>query len=130
MKFLRKRELPPLLRAIHDPPARLYLRGEGEPELLSSTAVAIVGARACSPYGAQVARMLGRELLRLGEEDANYRGMATTLTLYLGVWPRGYLLQVGDSRCYLLSKGQLRQLTRDDSWVSAAWVSRRGKSGG
>ncbi|HEY6067428.1 MAG TPA: DNA-processing protein DprA [Gaiellaceae bacterium] len=66
MTFLRVRELPPLLRAIHDPPARLYLRGEGEPALLSSTAVAIVGARACSPYGAQVARMLGRELAAAG----------------------------------------------------------------
>ncbi len=66
MTFLRRHELPPLLRAIHDPPARLYLRGEGDPELLSSTAVAIVGARACSPYGAQVARMLGRELAAAG----------------------------------------------------------------
>jgi DNA processing protein len=62
VKHLRKRELPPLLRAIHDPPERLYLRGAGDPELLSQTAVAIVGARACSPYGRQVARMLGREL--------------------------------------------------------------------
>src|SRR6476619_2248569 len=55
------------------------------------------------------------ELLRLGEEDANYRGMATTLTLYLGVWPRGYLLQVGDSRCYLLRDGELTQITRDQT---------------
>jgi DNA processing protein len=66
MRVVRKRELPPLLRAIHDPPARLYLRGDGDPEMLSSTAVAIVGARACSPYGAQVARMLGRELAATG----------------------------------------------------------------
>ena len=64
--FLRKRDLPPLLRAIHDPPARLYLRGEGDAELLTRPAVAIVGARACSPYGAQVARMLGRELAAAG----------------------------------------------------------------
>jgi DNA processing protein len=63
---LRRRELPPLLRAIHDPPARLYLRGEGGAELLSRAAVAIVGARVCSPYGAQVARMLGRDLARAG----------------------------------------------------------------
>jgi DNA processing protein len=63
---LRSRDLPPLLRAIHDPPPTLYLRGGGEPELLSRTAVAVVGARACSPYGAQVARMLGRELARSG----------------------------------------------------------------
>jgi DNA processing protein len=64
--FLRKHELPPLLRAIHDPPARLYLRGNGEAALLAQPAVAIVGARACSPYGAQVARMLGRELAAVG----------------------------------------------------------------
>ncbi len=66
MTVLRRSELPPLLRAIHDPPARLHLRGAGDPELLSRPAVAIVGARACSPYGAQVARMLGRELAAAG----------------------------------------------------------------
>jgi DNA processing protein len=64
--FLRRSELPPLLGAIHDPPSRLYLRGAGEPELLTAPAVAVVGARACSPYGAQVARMLGRELAAAG----------------------------------------------------------------
>ena len=66
MIVLRRRELPPLLRAIHDPPARLYLRGNADPATLAQTAVAIVGARACSPYGAQVARMLGRELASAG----------------------------------------------------------------
>jgi DNA processing protein len=64
--LLRKHELPPLLRAIHDPPKRLYLRGAAEPELLARPAVAVVGARACSPYGVQVARMLGRELAAAG----------------------------------------------------------------
>jgi DNA protecting protein DprA len=34
--------------------------------LLSAPAVAIVGARACSSYGAQVARMLGRDLAAAG----------------------------------------------------------------
>ncbi len=66
MTFLRKRELPPLLRAIHGPPSRLYLRGAGDSELLWRPAVAIVGARACSSYGAQVARLLGRELAAAG----------------------------------------------------------------
>ncbi|HEY7613600.1 MAG TPA: protein phosphatase 2C domain-containing protein [Gemmatimonadales bacterium] len=55
------------------------------------------------------------ELRRLGEEDLDYSGMATTLTLYLGVWPRAYLLQVGDSRCYLLRDGELSQITRDQT---------------
>ena len=59
-------DFPPLLRAIHDPPTGLFLRGEGEPELLARPAVAIVGARASSGYGASVARSLGRELAAAG----------------------------------------------------------------
>jgi protein phosphatase len=31
------------------------------------------------------------------------------------VWPRGYLLQVGDSRGYLLRNGELTQITRDQT---------------
>jgi protein phosphatase len=56
-----------------------------------------------------------RELIRRGEENPDYRGMATTLTLFFGVWPRAYLLQVGDSRCYLLREGELTQITRDQT---------------
>jgi serine/threonine protein phosphatase PrpC len=41
--------------------------------------------------------------------------MATTLTLWIGLWPRAYLLQVGDSRCYLLRNGELIQLSRDQT---------------
>ena len=55
------------------------------------------------------------ELVQRGQDDPDYRGMATTLTLYLGVWPRAYLLQVGDSRCYLLRHGELTQITRDQT---------------
>lgn len=55
------------------------------------------------------------EILRRGEEDPDYRGMATTLTLYLGHWPRAYLLQVGDSRCYLLRGETLTQISRDQT---------------
>ena len=54
-------EFPPLLRAIHDPPPGLFLRGDAEAALLALPAVAIVGARACSAYGRQVARSIARE---------------------------------------------------------------------
>jgi DNA processing protein len=57
---------PPLLRAIHDPPIGLFLRGGGASELLRKPGAAVVGARSCSPYGSQVARMLGRELAAAG----------------------------------------------------------------
>jgi DNA processing protein len=66
VRSLRRRDLPEPLRQIHDPPRALFLRGTGDAEILGRPAVAIVGARACSPYGAQVARMLGRELAAAG----------------------------------------------------------------
>jgi Serine/threonine protein phosphatase len=55
------------------------------------------------------------EILALGTEQPELDGMATTLTLWLGVWPRGYLLQVGDSRCYVLHEGELTQISRDQT---------------
>src|SRR3954466_11147654 len=63
---LRGHDLPQLLREIHDPPQALFLRGAAAVEVLARPAVAVVGARACSPYGAQVARLLGRELAAAG----------------------------------------------------------------
>ncbi|PYO93718.1 MAG: hypothetical protein DMD62_08740 [Gemmatimonadetes bacterium] len=50
----------------------------------------------------------------LGNEQREY-GPATTLTLAIGVWPRAYVLQVGDSRCYVHGEGKLRCLTRDQT---------------
>jgi len=55
-------DFPLLLREIHDPPAGLFLRGHAESEILSRAAVAVVGARACSGYGAAVGRSMAREL--------------------------------------------------------------------
>jgi DNA processing protein len=59
-------DYPSLLRGLHDPPPVLFLRGAAEVALLQAAGVAIVGARACSAYGKQVARMLGRELAAAG----------------------------------------------------------------
>ncbi|HET8606544.1 MAG TPA: DNA-processing protein DprA [Gaiellaceae bacterium] len=66
LRFVPRAGLPLLLRAIHDPPPGLFLRGAGDAGLLARPAVAVVGARACSGYGASVARMLGRELAAAG----------------------------------------------------------------
>ena len=68
VRFLRRGDsaYPPLLRQLYDPPLQLYLRGDAAPKLLARPSVAIVGARSCSAYGAEVARGLGRELAAAG----------------------------------------------------------------
>ena len=54
-------------------------------------------------------------VIERAREVAEGRPMATTLTLFMGVWPFYYLLQVGDSRYYLFRDGELTQITRDQT---------------
>src|SRR5947209_7440720 len=49
------------------------------------------------------------------ERIPEHRGMGTTLTMAYLTWPHVYVVHAGDSRCYLLRGGRLRQLTRDHS---------------
>jgi DNA processing protein len=65
-RMVARAHLPPLLRAIYDPPPRVFVRGAADDAALTRPAVAVVGARACSPYGAQVARRLARDLAAAG----------------------------------------------------------------
>lgn len=39
--------------------------------------------------------------------------MGTTMTMVYIVWPRAFVVHVGDSRCYLLRQGELAQITVD-----------------
>ena len=55
------------------------------------------------------------EVIERAKEDTDTRSMATTLTLFMGVWPWYYLLQVGDSRYYIFRDGTLTQVTRDQT---------------
>lgn len=73
---------PPLLKEISDPPPILYVLGS--PQLLSAPGIAMVGARAASSYGLQVAERMATELARrdlviisgfaLGIDTAAHRG--------------------------------------------------------
>jgi serine/threonine protein phosphatase PrpC len=50
-----------------------------------------------------------------GDANGARHTMATTLTVWMGVWPKAYLLQVGDSRYYVLRDGELTQVSRDQT---------------
>lgn len=43
------------------------------------------------------------------------RGMGTTLTMAYLLWPRLYIVHVGDSRCYLFRPPHLVQITKDQT---------------
>jgi serine/threonine protein kinase len=47
-------------------------------------------------------------------ENPEGRGMAAAFSMWVGCWPRAYLLHVAGGRCYRLRGGNLRQVTTDD----------------
>lgn len=51
------------------------------------------------------------------ENDPKHRGMGSTLTVAYVDWPMMYVLHIGDSRCYLQRQGELRLLTKDQTFA-------------
>jgi len=79
-------------------------------------AIATSGAREATALEDAVRRANGR-ILEAASENADYAGMGTTVSALLVDDGQASLVNVGDSRVYLLRDGRLEQLTRDDSWV-------------
>ena len=52
---------------------------------------------------------------RLKEMFQTQGGPATTVTMVTLVWPRAYVIHLGDSRGYYLRRGSLKQFTRDQT---------------
>jgi protein phosphatase len=87
------------------------------------------------PYGFEVGSSLEGNRLRTAVKLANrtiarkaassddYSGMGTTATVVLVAQNRPYLTfaNVGDSRIYLIRRGDIVQLSRDDSWANLPW---------
>ena len=57
-------------------------------------------------------------VLERARNDPRLRGMGTTLTLAYSVGTDLYIVHAGDSRAYLLSKGEFTQITNDHTLVN------------
>jgi protein phosphatase len=63
----------------------------------------------------EAALQVHASLLEHAQQEGKPGRMATTLTVFFGLWPQAYLLQVGDSRCYLYHESRLTQISRDQT---------------
>ena len=67
-------------------------------------------------------KLANKKVYKAADNREEYTGMGTTVVAAVVSGSVITVGSAGDSRCYLLRAGQLTQLTRDDSWVSAAWA--------
>jgi protein phosphatase len=80
----------------------------------------ISGGRAAIPLEKALEKSIlnaNRQIYRMALEIPEREGMGTTLTVAILQGKSVILGHVGDSRAYMLRKGQIKQLTRDHSWV-------------
>ncbi len=90
--------------------------------LLSISCTRRIAAPRCSADGnllrtaIQIANV---QILEMAASAEHFAGMGTTVVAARAVGARLVVGHVGDSRLYILTAGQLRQVTRDDSWVAS-----------
>ncbi len=65
-------------------------------------------------------RLANAEVFQSADSREELAGMGTTVVAGIVADDVLTLGSAGDSRCYLIRGGEMQQLTKDDSWVSAA----------
>jgi len=93
---------------------------QGVAQYVAESTNAFYGSGAAEPAVfaevlAEAAMRCHARLVERAGQEASRKRYATTLTLWLGLWPEAYLLQVGDSRCYIYRDGLLTQISRDQT---------------
>ncbi len=102
-------------------------------EVASAMAANAIGQSAKKAAGREISvktvvswvRQANKAIYKAAGEDLSRSGMGTTLTFLYFMRGHAMLAHVGDSRCYLIRKGEIYQLTKDHSLV--AELVRRGE---
>jgi serine/threonine protein phosphatase PrpC len=88
--------------------------GKGKTRKLPET----LSARTMEEQLKAALRQANRAILSYGEEQAGARGLGCTVTMALVYNGQAHVANIGDSRTYLLRRGELVPLTRDHSLVA------------
>ncbi|HEU5343592.1 MAG TPA: Stp1/IreP family PP2C-type Ser/Thr phosphatase [Ktedonobacterales bacterium] len=67
---------------------------------------------------AQAVKAANDAIYSLSRNHTEYSGMGTTCVTMVIVGGRAYIVNIGDSRGYIIRDGQMRQVTQDHSWVA------------
>jgi serine/threonine protein phosphatase PrpC len=65
-------------------------------------------------------QIANKKVYKAADNREEYTGMGTTVVAAIVTESTVTVGSAGDSRCYVFHDGELRQITRDDSWVAAA----------
>ena len=66
---------------------------------------------------AQAIKAANDAIYSLARAHTEYGGMGTTCVTLVIAGGRAYIVNIGDSRAYIIRDGEMRQVTQDHSWV-------------
>ena len=95
-----------------------HAAGEVASEIAVNTIVATVPAHADAQGLADAVVEANREVIEASHDERGREGMGCTVTAAMLEGERLVIAQVGDSRAYLMHKGELQQVTRDHSLMA------------
>jgi DNA processing protein len=116
---------PLRLRAIHDPPLGLFVRGRLPLSLDDGPTVAIVGARVCSSYGSSVGRTLAAELAAAGVAVISGLARGVDAAAHRGALEAGTTIAVlgcGIDRDYPRAHAQLATEIAAHGWIVSEYA--------
>lgn len=67
---------------------------------------------------AQAVKSANDVIYSTARATVEYGGMGTTCVALVVAGGRGYIVNIGDSRAYIMRDGKVRQVTQDHSWVA------------
>ena len=101
-----------------------YMKGDFASKIAADTLIAAFNSKPKWIFSFQVANWISKVIRSINysvyneSKDAeNFKGMGTTLVLAIFFKDNIYIANVGDSRCYMLEADQVKQLTRDQTYV-------------
>ena len=98
--------------------------GHKKGEVASKTAVEIISENFSDYKGGELEFLLresikkaNKEILELSQKNTAMTGMGTTVVACTWDETKVYIANVGDSRCYLVRNGEIKQISVDHSYV-------------
>ena len=101
-----------------------YMKGDFASKIASDIITAAFSSKRRWVFSFQVTKWINRIIKSINYsvfsesvDTENFKGMGTTLVLAVFFKDNIYIANVGDSRCYVLDKDEIKQITRDQTYV-------------
>ena len=101
-----------------------YMKGDFASKIATDSITAAFKSKRKWVFSFQITKWVSKLVKQINysvfsesNDTDNFKGMGTTLVMAIFFKDNIYITNIGDSRCYVLEKDEIKQLTRDQTYV-------------